>query len=321
MKRYLLVDGNNITHAAQGMKKLTVGDTQVQAIFGFLKQMRKLLHQYPLLTPVVLWDGASWRNMQFPEYKNNREKSHTAAYQRTLEERQSAKKQMPAIKKALTLLGIDQVKASNMEADDLAAIIADLKVRQGGRVMLVSGDRDWIQLVGPGISWFDPINDRKVMKAADLEQAIGIRVDRIEQYVEVKALMGDIGDNIPGVGGIGEKGAQEFIDKFDCWANFSNMALDGSLDLSVVNPRFRKAFERLAEDEDKRIRFAGNLALMDLRHTARPKPVNMHVTKGDPDRDRFQVFCERLVFQSFLKDLDAWLSVFPAFRQSLEEAA
>lgn len=303
------------------MKKLTVGETQVQAIFGFLKQIRKLVHRYPLLTPVVLWDGASWRNMQFPAYKDNREKNHTAAYKRQQEERTAARKQMPAIKKALTLLGIDQVKASNMEADDLAAIIADMKVKQGGRVLLVSGDRDWIQLVGPGISWFDPINDRKVMKAEDLEQVAGFKVDRIEQYLEIKALMGDMGDNIPGVGGIGDKGAQEFISKFGSWANFSNMALDGSLDLSVVDPKFRKAIEALATDEDRRIRFSSNIALMDLRHPSRPAPVNLQVTKGEPDRDKFRVFCERLVFQSFLRDLDAWLSVFPAFQQELGEAA
>ena len=73
MKRYLLIDGNNITHAAQSMKKLTVGEIEVQAVYGFLRQIRKLIARYPILKPIVLWDGASWRNMQFPEYKENRE--------------------------------------------------------------------------------------------------------------------------------------------------------------------------------------------------------------------------------------------------------
>jgi 5'-3' exonuclease len=317
MKRYLLIDGPNITHAAQGSKKLTVGQTEVQAIFGFLRTLRKLMSVYPMMTPIVLWDGASWRSMIFSDYKVGREKNHTAAYQKQQAEKDSAKKQMPAIKKALTLLGVDQVRASNMEADDMAAIMADLYVRRGDSVMLVSGDKDWIQLAGGKIAWFDPINDRKVRKPEDIETAIGLKVSSFQQFVEIKALMGDAGDSVPGVGGIGEKGAQEFIATFGSFSDFSNACLTGDVDVSTLPKKFRD----LAEDEDKRMKFAGNMKLVDLRHPARPAPINLTVTRGEPDRAKFEEFCRRLAFQSFLKKMDDWISVFPAFQQLEERAA
>lgn len=321
MQRYLLIDGNNITHAAQSAKKLTVGNIEVQAIFGFIRTMHKMMRVYPLMKPIVLWDGASWRKMHAPEYKENREANHTKAYEKAQVERKAAKNQIPAIKKGLTLLGIDQVKASNMEADDLAAILGDKFTKRGDRVLLVSGDKDWIQLVTPTMGWFDPIQDRKIFKAADCEGAIKIKVDNFRQFLEIKALMGDIGDNIAGVGGIGEKGAQHFIDVFGSWANFSNMAMDGTwaIAFNEVEPRYRKVFQTLVDDENKRLLFSRNMHLMDLRTPARPAPVNLVVTRGEPDRARFETFCQRLVFLSFLKDLDAWLTVFPAFR--LKEAA
>lgn len=321
MRRFLLIDGLNITHAAQSSKKLTVGGTEVQAVYVFLRVMRDLVANSLSATPIVLWDGASWRNMVFPDYKIGREKNHTASYQKQQAEKEAAKHQIPAIKKGLTLLGVDQIRALNMEADDLAAIVGDRYAKRGDKVMLVSGDRDWIQLAGGNIAWFDPIRDRKVRKPEDIEQAAGFKVRTFKQYVEIKALMGDSGDSVPGVGGIGDKGAQEFMDKFGSWADFSNMALDGTLDMSVISPRFRKAIQALADDEDKRIAFSGNLRLVDLRHPARPAPINLTVTKGEPDLDRFRLFCEKLMFQSFLKNLEGWASGFPAFQHLLENTA
>jgi 5'-3' exonuclease len=323
MRRFLIIDGPNVTHAAQSAKKLTVGQTEVQAIYNFLRTLRALLGTYPAATPIVLWDGASWRNMIFPDYKIGREKAHTAAYQKQQAEKTAAKNQIPAIRKALELLGVAQVRASNMEADDLAAIIADKYVKRGDKIMLVSGDKDWIQLVGPGIAWFDPIRDRKVRKPEDVEAVAGFKVSTLQQFVEVKALMGDAGDSVPGIGGIGPKGAQEFIDKFGTWANFSNMALDGTITvaLNAIDPKFRKAIYALAEDEDKRIAFAANMKLVDLRHPARPAPINFTVTPGEASQERFEAFCRRLVFASILKDIDNWLSVFPAFQPPWDAAA
>ncbi|MBA8881776.1 5'-3' exonuclease H3TH domain-containing protein [Phyllobacterium myrsinacearum] len=321
MKRYLLIDGNNIAHAANGTKnKLTVGSVETTAIFGFLRQLRKQISIYGQFTPIVLWDGASWRKMQYKDYKENREKNDTAAAQKQKAERESTKKQIPAIQKALQLLGVTQIKAANMEADDLAAICADRYIKQGAGVVLVSGDKDWLQLVGPNCMWFDPINDRKVRTVADLadeKNKLGIAVKSFKQFVEMKALMGDTGDNIPGVGGIGDKGAMEFLAEFESYSNFSNMCLTGEVDLKKLPKKFRD----LAESEDKRILFMRNLMLMDLRHPARPAPINLKVDPGSPSIETFTLFCQRLVFKSFLTDIENWVSVFPPFKYREAAAA
>lgn len=315
--RYLLIDGNNIVHAAQGAPRLTVGGQPTHAIYGSLQLLHKLLRKYPGSKPLVLWDGASWRSMNFPEYKATRERDHTPAYERALEQKAEAKKQMPGLQKALTLLGVDQIKASNMEADDLAAICADKFVARGDKVMLISGDKDWIQLVGPNVGWFDPINDRRILTPEDAEPIIKAKVSNFRQFVEIKALMGDAGDNVPGVGGVGAVYAQQFIDTWGSWANFSNMIVDGTIDVENLP----KALRNLVEDEDKQIAFGRNLELVDLRTTARPAPINLRVIRGEPSRERFEKLCRVLVFKSILKELDHWLSSFPAMLEVMEEAA
>lgn len=307
-KKFILIDGNSIGHAAQNGTTLTVGNVQVQAIYGFLRTMRKIAAIYPHYTPAVLWDGASWRRMIYADYKANREKADTKYERRLLAQKDAFKQQVPAIKKALTLLGIDQVQATNMEADDLAAIMTDLYVQQGHQVMLLTGDQDWIQLVGPKVTWFDPIHDRKVTEA-NFHEMTGVKDARA--FVEKKALMGDTGDNIPGVGGIGEKGAKEFLEKFGSFTNFSNLALDPSFDISALPKKFRD----LAQDEEKRLNFSNNLRLMDLRTSARPAPVNLRVVKGEPNAELFRQFCVKAMFKSIYQDFDDWISVFPAFHE------
>ena len=315
MKRYLVIDGNNILHASNSIGKLLVGDTEVQAIFGFLRVMRKLYATYPTMTPIVLFDGASWRHMIYPEYKGNRGKTDTAASAKVSDAANTARKQLPLVKKGLSLLGVTQIRASNMEADDLAAILVDKFEPRGDKVMLVSGDKDWLQLVSPNVSWFDPINDRKVMNIQDLNEKIGINVSNFAQFLEFKALVGDQGDNIPGVGGVGEKGAVEFLNRYGSYADFSNQCLDGTVDPAKLEKKFRD----LAESEDKRINFAFNLKLMDLRIKSRPDPVNMQVDKGEPDLAKFKHYCDRLMFKSFTKDLGNWVSVFPAHADAFDK--
>jgi 5'-3' exonuclease len=308
MKNYFLVDGNSLGHFANAGARLSIGELPVQAIYNFLKNLRRSTALAQHYRFAVLWDGASWRNMEYPEYKANREKKDTKSERHLHEMKAMYHKQRPYIQKALRLLGVTQVKAANMEADDLAAIMADRYARNG-RVVLWTGDKDWIQLVQPNVIWRDFANDRRI-NHENFEEMTGVKTPR--QFVEVKALSGDQGDNIAGVGGIGETGAIQFVNKFGSFSDFVNMV---TLEKSVDFEKLPKKYRALIEDETKALRFQANLDLVDLRTSMRPAPVNLQIDKGEPDAERFRKLCDLLLFESITRDLDEWLSVFPAWRK------
>ncbi|NKL08333.1 hypothetical protein GFL39_26035 [Rhizobium leguminosarum bv. viciae] len=308
-KNYLLIDGNSLGHFYNNAKPLHIGEFQVQAIHGFLKGLREQIAMFQNYQPVVLWDGASWRKLMFAAYKDNREKRETKNEIKVQDQKDAYKKQQPYIRKALRFLGVPQVMALNMEADDLGAILTDRYVKNGANIILLTGDKDWLQLVGPGVVWRDFANQRLVTQK-DFKEFTG--VDTIRQFVEVKALAGDMGDNVAGVGGIGQKGAVDFINQYGSVSAFTNACI---LDKSIDVAKLPKKYRALVDDEDKAITFSRNIDLMDLRTTARPAPQALEVDKGDPSKEKFQQFCELLLFKSILKDFDSWISVFPAFRE------
>lgn len=310
---YLLIDGNSLGHYVNNSKKLSIGSLQVQAIYGFLRSLHTYLATYPQLQPVVLWDGASWRKAKLATYKDNRDREITKAEIALAEQKRIYKAQAPYIEGSLRLLGVPQVRAFNMEADDLAAIVADRYVAQGHKVLLLSGDKDWIQLVNGSITWRDIFKKEKrdlMITPSNLESNFGVKTTK--QFIEMKALAGDAGDDIPGVGGIGEKGAVEFLQKYGSVADFLNMAL---LEKTIDIKKLPKKFRALIEDESKSIAFTRNLELVDLRTSARPTPINFKVDKGAPNLETFRAFCDTLLFRSITADLEHWVSVFPAFKE------
>ena len=195
MKGFMLIDGNSLGHYYNNSKTLTIGSLQVQAVFGMLRGVRSLIATFPTLKPVVIWDGASWRKISFPTYKENRERSETENERKLLAARDEYKKQRPLIEGAFRLLGIPQVSAFNMEADDLGAIMTDRYVALGHSILLVTIDQDWLQLVGPKVSWKDVANKR-LITASNFEEFTGVK--DAKQFVELKAIVGDVGDNVPG---------------------------------------------------------------------------------------------------------------------------
>lgn len=306
-KSYILVDGNSLGNFANGARKLSIGDMPVQAIYGFLRTLHKTCATFAFSQPIVLWDGLSWRKKHFSDYKSNRDRVETKHEIRMAEERALYHRQKPHIQRALTHLGIPQVIANNMEADDLGAIMADRYAAQGAQVILFTGDKDWIQLVGPKVVWFDFANNRKITHKT-FEEMTG--VSTIRQFVEVKALSGDQGDGIPGVGGLGEKGAKDFLAQYGSFNSFFEQVTFGEIKLDGLPKKIRA----LVEDETKALIFSRNLELMDLRTPARPKPEGLVIEKGTPSVDAFRDFCEDFMFRSFLQDLELWISVFPAFK-------
>jgi 5'-3' exonuclease len=312
MTKYLIIDGNSIGHAANNGPTLVLGDFQVQAIFNFIRKLRSNVGVYGQYTPIVLWDGVSWRKQISGDYKLNRESNETKAEKLVMARKNAYLKQLPMIHKALGFLGIPQVSALNMEADDLAAILTDRYVAQGHSVILLTGDQDWLQLVGPKVVWRDPINNVTV-NVSNFQEKTGVPTSKM--FTEVKALSGDKGDGVVGVGGIGKKGAVDFINQYGSFDNFLNMVcLEKTVDITKLHKKFRD----LVEDEAKAIMFSHNLSLVDLRTSVRPDMVGLRMNKGTPDIEKMRRFCELLLFQSITKDFDNWISTFPHFRNHME---
>ena len=319
-KGYLIIDGNSVGHFHNNTKPLSVGGLQTQAIIGFLRGLRAQCALYSFLQPIVVWDGVSWRKTMFPSYKEIRDRDTTKNEQLLLAMKQGYKAQAPYIEGALRLLGVPQVRAFNMEADDLGAILTDRYVAAGHQVVLWTGDKDWIQLVQPGVTWKNIYDEgkRKVTHVNFAEET-GVKTPR--QFVEMKALTGDQGDSVPGVGGIGDKGAIEFLTR---WGSFREFMDLWTFDKAVPPAEFKKIAKKyrdLIMDESKAYAFSRNLDLVDLRSTARPAPINLRVDKGDPDAAKFQSFCDLLLFRSITQELDDWLRVFPAFQNETAIAA
>lgn len=293
----IIIDANSLGHANHNGSVLTVGDMQVQAIFGFTRSMRNLLEMYPGWTPVVLWDGdARWRKDLYPEYKGNRE----AKSEEEVKHKEAYQAQLPILKKLLKFLGVRQMVCSEAEADDLAGIISSRLSKSGQSAVVVTGDKDWIQMVTPNVVWFDPIRDRKVTHGKFFE-ATGYA--NPAAFLDGKALRGDTSDNIKGVGGIGEKGAPEFLAEFKSVDNFFEM-----VDSGVFVPK-KKAHINLASVEGRRA-FFRNRTIMNLLNVPSPEKHTVTVTPGEFNPDAARIICERLAFASILRDFEGFIAPF-----------
>ncbi|NIH77466.1 5'-3' exonuclease [Ochrobactrum sp. P20RRXII] len=314
-KRIMLIDGNNIGHQANNMPKLAVGNQETQAIYGYLKILRSLVQKFPNTSMVVLWDGIGWRKSIFNEYKENRKRAETKNDLKIQERKRAYATQRPFIQQATKHLGITQMVATNMEADDLAAILTNRYKAQDTSILLVTGDQDWLQLVDRNVMWRDQINNQSVTPS-NFEEKTGVKT--VRQFVEKKALTGDTGDNVPPTGGIGEKYANEFFASYGSFREFAQMVtLEKSIDPASLPKRYRD----LIDNEDKIFKFMRNLKLVDLNTSARPKPEGLLNIAAPISIEGFQAFCEEFLFNTILKDIHAWLAPFPTYQRSLMSAA
>lgn len=304
-KGLLLIDGNSLCHAAHHGTTLSVGDMQTQAIFGMVKSVRGLAESHPEYGILVLWDGVGhWRKELLHSYKANR----VAKDEKQQLQKDSYQDQSPYVRKALQLLGVRQMFATSLEADDLAGIIVK---RSTTPITLVSGDQDWLQLVNENVMWFDPIRDRKVT----LESFPSFTgYFNTQEFLQGKALRGDTSDNIPGVGGIGEKGAPEFLAQFKTVEHYFALC-----DAGTFVPK-KVAHKNLASLEG-RAAFARNMKLMSLLDVPSPPKEDLVIIPTSYNEDAFRAMCERLAFMSILRGFDTFLTPFRALQEPLLKAA
>ncbi|MFQ5876781.1 MAG: DNA polymerase I [Acidobacteriota bacterium] len=210
-----LVDGtNNIFRAFYAIRGLTTSrGLPTNAVYGFTTMLRKLLREQRPRYLGVAFDlpEPTFRHEAYAEYKANRPEAPDELVA-----------QIPYVKRVCRVLSVPILELPGYEADDLIATMAE-RARRGGRgVVIVTTDKDLLQLVGEGVLVYNPAKDL-LLDSEGVERAFGVRP---EQVCDVLALAGDASDNVPGVPGIGDKGARELIRRFGDLESLLNGAAD-----------------------------------------------------------------------------------------------
>lgn len=202
-KPLFLVDGSGfIFRAYYALPPMTRSDgTPVNAVLGFTNMLVKLIVDMDVHDIAVIFDAAreNFRNEIYPEYKANRSETP-----------EDLIPQFPLIRQASDAFGLPPIEKEGYEADDLIATYARLALEQGREVVIVSSDKDLMQLVREGVRMFDPMKSR-YMDEAEVFEKFNVSPDKV---VDVQALAGDSTDNVPGVAGIGIKTAAQLINEY-----------------------------------------------------------------------------------------------------------
>ena len=207
--KLLVLDGNSIVNRAfYGIKLLSTKDGQfTNAIYGFLTMLEHIREECGPDAVAIAFDRKepTFRHIAYAGYKAGRHGMPDELAQ-----------QMPVLKELLGYLGYPMVECAGWEADDILGTLSQACRKEGAECMIATGDRDSLQLVGDGVTVrlavtkFGQPQVTLYDEAAILDQ-YGVTP---HQLIDIKALQGDTSDNIPGVKGIGPKGAGDLIQKY-----------------------------------------------------------------------------------------------------------
>lgn len=213
-EKIVLIDGHSILNRAfYGVPDLTNADgLHTNAIYGFLNIMFKILETEKPEYLIVTFDvhAPTFRHKMFAEYKGTRKPMA-----------EELRQQVPVIKEVLQAMNIVIIEKAGLEADDLLGTISKRCEEKGMDVSIISGDRDTLQLATDHVKIRIPKTKQgntevEDYMAADVKERYQVTPT---EFIDVKALMGDTADNIPGVPGIGEKTATKIIVDYGCIEN------------------------------------------------------------------------------------------------------
>src|SRR5256885_3055607 len=206
-RELFLIDGNSLAYRAFFALPETIATSRgfpTNAIFGFASMLVKILTEYGPKATLVVWDaGMSGRAEISDDYKAGRK-----------ERPDLLSEQWPHLQPLVEAFGYRNVKVPGYEADDVISTLAQRAKAEGIEVMVVTGDRDMFQIVGPGIRVMATsrgITDTKVYDRDAVIERYGIPPELIPDFYGLK---GDTSDNIPGVPGIGDKTASDLLQRF-----------------------------------------------------------------------------------------------------------
>jgi len=278
-----------------------------EAVYIFNNMLRKLEKQYhpPYIAAVFESGEATHRVQEFAEYKANRAETPPDLLE-----------QIPYVRRVLEAMQVPILEYRGFEADDVIGTLARKAEAAGYEVVIVSSDKDMLQLVSPRVSMLNPAKNDEWYDPEKVKAFMGVRP---EQVADLLALVGDVVDNIPGAPGIGEKGAKDLLERF------------GSLDamLERAGEVEKKAHRESLQNNIERIRMSKRLATI----AEVPIEFSLDAVKAHaPDEVLLKAVYKELEFHSLLKELgpaedtrerdyrviqepgelDAWLAAVPA---------
>ncbi len=208
MKKLIIIDiSNYIFRAFFAIRPLHAPDgTPVNAVYGVLSMLHNLIVKYQPTHILVARDTkeGSFRKEIYVEYKANRS-----------EPPDELVPQFPLVDELIKVLGLPEIKAPNYEADDIIGSVATQWKNDFDEILIASGDKDLMQFVDGPIKMLDTMKE-KTYGREDVKEKMGVYPEQIVDYL---SLIGDTSDNIPGVTGIGPKGAQNLIEEFGTLEN------------------------------------------------------------------------------------------------------
>ncbi len=280
--RVYLVDGtSNIFRAFYALRGgfTTREGVPTNAVYGFTTMLRKLIKdEEPEYLGVCFDRGEpTFRHEEFADYKANRP-----------EPPDDLVVQFPLVRELTEAYRIPVLDKEGWEADDLIGTLARQAAEAGFHVIIVASDKDLFQLVNDHVTIMNPHKGNLMMDAAKVEEVFGVRPD---QVVDVLALMGDASDNIPGVPGIGEKGAKQLLKEY------------GDLEtlLARAGEVKRKSYRESLQANAEQARFSRKLATVRLDAPVEFDPDALRME--EPDTGRLREIFKRLEFNSLLGEL------------------
>lgn len=208
-EKIVLIDGHSILNRAfYGVPDLTNADgLHTNAVYGFLNIMFKILDQEKPEYLTVAFDvhAPTFRHEMFEEYKGTRKPMA-----------EELRQQVPVIKEVLQAMGVKIIEKAGLEADDILGTISRMSERRGLEVSVISGDRDLLQLATEHVKIRIPKTKKGQTEIEDYyaEDVLNVYQVTPTEFIDLKALMGDTSDNIPGLPGVGEKTATKIIAEY-----------------------------------------------------------------------------------------------------------
>lgn len=269
-----LVDGSSYIHRAfHAVRNLSNSKgLPTNAVFGFSRMLLKLLGDKKPTHIAVVFDakGPTFRHALYDRYKATRPSAP-----------EDLVTQFPYIRAIVQGLGLAMLEKEGYEADDIIGTLARVGQEQGYKILVVSGDKDFRQILSPSVTLWDTMKD-KVTTYETFTSEYGLRP---EQMIDVMGLSGDSSDNIPGVPGVGEKTAMELVKQFG--------TLEKVLD-NAQNVKKAKLKENLVRSREEAL-LSKKLVALDLNVPLDQGPENLRV--GGPDRKKLGEIFRELEFR------------------------